>query len=308
MNFKYMLTAFLFLASCSDGTKDENLPEQTAEDVKGIIIGGTIISEVGFTVKGNGAYQINGEWTVIPNPENVDVVGAECLFVEGPSVYLGLYSRKYGGFSGPEGFVWLNGLVSRDYLVVQDISVKDSHLYAVATADGVAYLIDVVGENQSAVRLMGRDTFACTIQRDDNNIYIGGWVDAKPAYWLNGELHELSLPNGASSGQVMSSCIKGSDVYFAGSAWDENDISSIGYWKNGEWVELAPEGAIEYAVIKGIGVTEGGSVVAAVQYDQVRKAGCFVNGQWKALSTSYGENFRITSMSVCGEDYYVLGY
>ena len=82
--------------------------------------------------------------------------------LKAPAYIWGYIAANMEAFQGLKDFVWLNSLVSRDYLRVQDLSVKDSYVYAVATAGGVAYQIDVVGENQSAVRLMGRDTFACT--------------------------------------------------------------------------------------------------------------------------------------------------
>ena len=139
--------------------------------------------------------------------------------------------------------------------------------------------------------------------------YIGGWVDAKPAYWLNGELHELSSSKRGVLWAGHVKLYKRAVMFILRAAPGMKMIFHLSVTgKTESGLSLRQRGAIEYAVIKGIGVTEGGSVVAAVQYDQVRKAGCFVNGQWKGLSTSYGENFRITSMSVCGEDYYVLGY
>jgi hypothetical protein len=88
------------------------------------------------------------------------------------------------------------------------------------------------------------EIFAITISGTD--VYVGGYnglVDGTvaPILWKNGNIVNLSQPEGITNAMVSSIAVFGTDVYASGvNIKDSNWF--VGYWKNGEWVQLSDFG------------------------------------------------------------------
>ena len=135
--------------------------------------------------------------------------------------------------------------------------------------------------------------FSCTGDRENNDVYIGGYVQRMPddsdkghpddycaVYWLNGEPH--SLGDGYESSAINAMELVNGDLYCAGYVRPAGGNNIAVYWKNGEEHRLT-SGTYD-AQVRGICVTDFGYVLCAGE----EKDG----PQQKRASTKYGTDYR----------------
>ena len=77
---------------------------------------------------------------------------------------------------------------------------------------------------------------------NENGVYVAGIISdavrgVVPAYWVNGKINFLPIPEGTYSGAARSIALNGNDIYIAGDA-----NSRPCYWKNGNLEFLGSEG------------------------------------------------------------------
>jgi hypothetical protein len=119
-------------------------------------------------------------------------------------------------------------------------------------------------------------------------------------HWSGDVTDELSDSNGFASGKDIA--VAGGDVYIGGVKNESSSVTTIGYWKNGDWHALAGG---------SVGNTDGGPIT--VKGDDIYFAGV-VDGAptyWKN-DTAFplqGGAAAVTSMAVAANgDIYVAGY
>ncbi len=247
----------------------------------------------------------NGKYNLVEGSGEEPYPVARCAAINGPYLYIGgeIHPDYTPGY-------WKNGVwfpVKEHGGMVMDIFADNNNVYGIFDGGNGAYSwinIDVTA--------LSPYTFTPTaIAHYNDQLIIYGNNSANkvqtPAYYSNGVLHKLALPEDGPSyydlAMVSSACVYNDDIYACGYLYNSETGYSLGYWKNNEWVSVN----IDFRII-GQQIVANGNGVYIAGFLEDGTPGCLHNSVW----TSYEKmkpiedyTVMISSLLVLDSDIYV---
>ncbi len=292
----FITATFVFVfASCdnSDSGKTENLT--------GLYITCSMIKDS----KVYSGWYHSGEYFLLEGSGETNGPVGSCAVIEGPDLYIA--GNAYPDFT--PGY-WKNGKwfpLEGHKGTVMDITLDSDNVYGIFDSSDASYS----WINNIADPLSPQTFTARAIVVFDNHpiIYGYNWTDTDrlPAYYSDGNLYQLGLPNDDLSScdyaMVSSACVYDGDIYACGYIYNSETGYISGYWKNNEWVNVnCNYGIIGYK----IEVNENGVYIAGKLEDGT--PGCLYNGEWTSYENKVmNEDYivTITSLLVKDSDIYI---
>jgi len=190
-------------------------------------------------------YWVNGVWNTISDEYSI----VSDIIIDSNHVYITGHKIDSGNYMIP-GY-WLDGTWNSPNLAGTSISgnmildggtVYQAGSYYNGSLYNPGYLAGTTWIQITDKLNPAADSEGSCIAKNNLDIYVGGYsIDsdghAKPVYWLNGNLFQLSLPEGMPYGQVCHICVMDGSLYIIGNVYNEKDFIS-GYWKDGQWKKL----------------------------------------------------------------------
>ncbi len=247
----------------------------------------------------------NGEYTLAEGSGGEIHPMPRCAAIDGPYLYIGgeIHPDYTPGY-------WENGewfLIKEHGGMVVDIFADNNNVYGIFDGGNGAY--SWINRDVTALSPYTFSPTAIALYNDQLIIYGNNLANKvqSPAYYSNGVLHKLPLPEDGPSyydfAIVSSACVYNGDIYACGYLYNSETGYSLGYWKNNEWVSVN----IGFGIIgRKIAVNENGVYIAGELED--RTPGFLHNSVW----TSYENKLPnkdytaiISSLLVIDSDIYI---
>ncbi len=303
---KYMLK-LLFIAvisiiaiSCDNTSSKADLEEETPlkpEPLSGLYSV--------FGMYNDGIYYAgwchDGIFTPVENSGTENPIVVECVAIDGPNLYIGggCYDVSLKGYV--PGY-WVNGEwnpfeAGPYYGQVTEIAADNDNIYGTINGGTGHYLF-----NKTVYSPI--PSFGCSsLDVVENDVYLGGMYNHKPAYMFNDELVLLDLPDDGETytGLVVSIYVYNSDVYSFGNIQKSEGEYILGYWKNTEWIRINKTYSSGYN--GKIAVNSDGVYIAVTDDSELS---LWHNNKWtyycEPYNTETGSFYTIiSSLTVCDD-------
>ncbi len=239
-----------------------------------------------------GGWCHDGTFYPLKNSGNGTRITLEDTATDGTNLFIGGACRKSEYDMHIPGF-WMDdewkAFEEGNYGVTAMIAANKDNLYGIIDGPSNNYLFK---NNEILYRLSSSFIYR-TIAAINDDVYVGGIYDKKPAYYYNGELIYMDLPDNGTeyTGAVNSICTYNDDIYMLGYIMNSEDEYISGYWKNTDWVPVYTDIDTSTAS-KGKMTVNSDGVFIVLENDA--KLGLWHNGEWTEYSQPYTNgNFMI---------------